>query len=492
MKRNYFYTLPFKLICSFIFLVNTSFIFSCQHPSESDTVGSVIISGILENGHTDTLFLVQDHLADRIKFPVMKDGSFHQEISLPYPRFVSLQISRFFKYPIYIESADSFFIRIKNGGMTDESPMFEGEGKDRNNLILGIEYLKDSLQKDAVHGQNTDFNNYTTTLSYNDFNALTGKFHKLTLDYIDIYAPSIQDDTFTQFIYKRAFWDMILSHMKYAVSYKRFHQNDSEYIPSINDSIQEKLALIDLTDPDLLGYDQFDLFIKYALASKLYNSFSEWFDDPATDYKLFDEALKLMNPAVREKASFIFLMELIRSEHADFQKTQFDSIRLNDRYLSAIEKFTKFHYGKDSGVLIPDFVLQEPDGEDFNLSSLKGKFVYIDFWATWCIPCIAEYPFFLKLKEEYNDADIAFVSISLDDKDKEDAWKAFLQRNNMTGYQLKAEKGLESDLREWFEIREIPFFVLIGENRVLINGHAPRPSSPYIRHILDRCIESGK
>lgn len=137
--------------------------YSQSHQTSNKTV---VISGILENGNIDTLFLVRDHPADRIKIPVGKEGSFHQEIDFDYPTFVSLQISRFFKYPIYAEPGDSIFIRIKNGGMTNELPVFDRDGKDRNNLILGIEYLQDSLRNEALGDRNTDFRTYVNGLPY--------------------------------------------------------------------------------------------------------------------------------------------------------------------------------------------------------------------------------------------------------------------------------------------------------------------------------------
>lgn len=78
------------------------------------------------------------------------------------------------------------------------------------------------------------------------------------------------------------------------------------------------------------------------------------------------------------------MVYLISEEHAIYQKTQFDSIRLNNRYLNAMRDYSELFYGQDSGAVVPDFVLQKPNGDEFNLHNLKGKIVYIDFWATWC------------------------------------------------------------------------------------------------------------
>jgi thiol-disulfide isomerase/thioredoxin len=62
-----------------------------------------------------------------------------------------------------------------------------------------------------------------------------------------------------------------------------------------------------------------------------------------------------------------------------------------------------------------DFVLQDMNGRDLNLSTLKGKVVLLNFWATWCGPCKVEIPMFVELQEKYRDQGVTFVGLSVDD-----------------------------------------------------------------------------
>jgi peroxiredoxin len=79
------------------------------------------------------------------------------------------------------------------------------------------------------------------------------------------------------------------------------------------------------------------------------------------------------------------------------------------------------YYGLGSGtrarqqVLAPDFTLPQLDGNSLQLSSLRGKVVLLDFWATWCDPCREEIPHFVELQNKYADRGLQIVGVSMDD-----------------------------------------------------------------------------
>ena len=94
------------------------------------------------------------------------------------------------------------------------------------------------------------------------------------------------------------------------------------------------------------------------------------------------------------------------------------------------------------------------DGSTTSLADLKGKYVYIDVWATWCGPCKAEIPALKEIEKEYHDKNIQFVSMSIDDdrthggswdKARED-WKAMIKDKELGGIQIVAPKGWQSEV----------------------------------------------
>ena len=133
-------------------------------------------------------------------------------------------------------------------------------------------------------------------------------------------------------------------------------------------------------------------------------------------------------------------------------------------------------------------------GGKTSLKDLKGKYVYVDVWATWCGPCKAEIPFLKKVEEKYHDKNIAFVSISIDDdrshggswdKAKED-WKKMVAGKELGGIQLFAPKGWQSDFVQNYMIKGIPRFILIDPNGNVVDASAPRPSSDALIKLFDK------
>ncbi|KAA5825736.1 AhpC/TSA family protein [Algibacter amylolyticus] len=123
-------------------------------------------------------------------------------------------------------------------------------------------------------------------------------------------------------------------------------------------------------------------------------------------------------------------------------------------------------------------------GGSTSLDDLKGKYVYIDLWATWCGPCKAEIPALKRVEKAYHGKNIAFVSISLDSPNAYDKWKAMVKEKELTGVQLYA-KGDQKFARD-FKVSTIPRFILIDPNGIVVNDNAPRPSSKQLTKIFDR------
>ncbi|MDC9722521.1 MAG: TlpA disulfide reductase family protein [Urechidicola sp.] len=133
------------------------------------------------------------------------------------------------------------------------------------------------------------------------------------------------------------------------------------------------------------------------------------------------------------------------------------------------------------------------DGSETSLSDLKGKYVYVDVWATWCGPCKAEIPSLKKVEASYHGKNIAFVSMSIDDdrshggswEKAEENWRAMVTDKELKGIQIFAPKGWQSEFVTGYEIKGIPRFILIGPDGNIIDASAPRPSSESLIKLFD-------
>lgn len=141
------------------------------------------------------------------------------------------------------------------------------------------------------------------------------------------------------------------------------------------------------------------------------------------------------------------------------------------------------------GSASPLFEYENHKGGKTKLADLKGKYVYIDTWATWCGPCRAEIPFLKKVEEKYHGKNIEFVSISIDTKKDYEKWKKFVDEKQLGGVQLIADNDWNSQFVKDFGINSIPRFILIGPDGKVVSADAERPSSPALQQQLDKLLQ---
>lgn len=144
---------------------------------------------------------------------------------------------------------------------------------------------------------------------------------------------------------------------------------------------------------------------------------------------------------------------------------------------------------KIEGTVSPSFDYENYNGGKTKLEDLRGKYVYIDVWATWCGPCIAEIPSLKKVEEKYHGKNIVFVGISVDEDKAHEKWQKFVKAKELVGVQLFADKNWSSDFIKAFGINSIPRFLLIDPNGKVVKADAPRPSSPQLVELLDQLLK---
>ncbi len=176
---------------------------------------------------------------------------------------------------------------------------------------------------------------------------------------------------------------------------------------------------------------------------------------------------------VKERKPEVFYNSFIKNSTNEDQKTKITKI---------YKRLTATNIGSPS----PKFVNYENNaGGTTSLDDLKGKYVYIDVWATWCGPCIKEIPALKVLEKEFHGKNIEFVSLSIDKKRDHAKWKKMIVDKELKGIQLIADNEWQSSFVQDYSIKGIPRFILLDPNGNIVNANAPRPSNPALKTLFN-------
>lgn len=125
--------------------------------------------------------------------------------------------------------------------------------------------------------------------------------------------------------------------------------------------------------------------------------------------------------------------------------------------------------GPIEGNIAPEIRLKTPAGDSLSLSSLRGKVVLIDFWASWCGPCRRENPHVKAIYDKYKNQGFEIYGVSLDSK--EDSWKAAIAKDGLTWKHVSDLKGWKSSAAQRYKVHSIPSTFLIDrEGKIVKSG----------------------
>ena len=173
-------------------------------------------------------------------------------------------------------------------------------------------------------------------------------------------------------------------------------------------------------------------------------------------------------------------------EDAQRPTTKFSEVIGAENAKTELAWFTEFlknpkKYSME-GAALPDVMLEDVDGQMHKLADFRGKYLYIDLWASWCGPCCQEVPYLQKLEKQLNNPMVEFISISLDTNKK--AWKEKMKQLNMHGHQYIVTGDQFATM---MNIKGIPHFLLYSKAGTLMQYKAEHPSSgDRIRNVLVR------
>ncbi len=433
-------------------------IVACKSETEVDYA---LFSGKVENPTGKTIVIKGNDFDKTIN--LKEDGTFADTLYVAsgYYSFSEGRESS----AMYVQTGDNLNLTL-DAKEFDESIVYTGLGSECNNFLVA-KYLnneKNGVDVPTLYAkEESNFLNEVETLktTSNEFLSATQNL----------------DEDFVALERKGYDYDYLLNLQQYKGYHTYFAKKEDVEVSEAFTKPFEGFDYANETE-----YKNFSAYKRI-----VQNHYSEAIDESEDASAIFEE-LKVMNaPTIKEdlakslnykirptneKNEILYNGILALSSDAEFKEkltAKYDKVKLLAK-----------------GMPSPVFANYENHkGGETSLDDLKGKYVYIDVWATWCGPCKREIPFLKEVESNYHGKNIEFVSTSIDKAKDHEAWVNMVKDKALGGMQLFADNDWKSQFVLDYAIQGIPRFILVDPEGNILSADAPRPSDPKLVKLFE-------
>jgi thiol-disulfide isomerase/thioredoxin len=292
------------------------------------------------------------------------------------------------------------------------------------------------------------------------------------------------------------YWSQFLTYSVYdaMINYPMIHEMHRQKTNTIQ-SIAPELYQVTLRTPKIFQDQNLDIPFYQTYIQQYYSSMlmanglanvvtvdpNTQKEDKSKAFQQTDSALKLIYITMPPKSAAFAAGRVIATESTNWSsddlrlrmqqyKKQFPKSSYNAALDTLLYNKTKF----DAGQPAINFSYTTLEGKPASLKELKGKVVYMDFWASWCGPCRAEMPHAKKIKEHFaGREDVVFLYVSIDEN--EEAWKKGITSMDISGIHTRTS-GWKGEIAQKYGISSVPAYYLINKKGEFVTKQTPRPS----------------
>lgn len=465
------YVVPTLLLFGLFLYVN--------HPTQIIQSNETVIKGsVPENSMISTIYLLDGTMNDTLQTIQVKDNHFHKVINddLPLKKYRLAWWSDKGEAQASVLFSKNDVVEIQ----------FPDETKDQDFKILGTRLAENSLNvklgddlgyikqlADKGSEENAELIIMLLKDSYKKDLKTVNKFHTS-----DNYV--IRHD-YTEIIKNELYYKYNLIWMQYKDALVRSNPKN-EYKDK---SIQDVLKIDFKPDEDFIAKAENTEYYRFKIYELLIKDTSD--GDILTKYRNGLGSLK--NPTLETQLAKIILEDKLPNVNDLNEINRYEALFLplikDQRTHTYYSKFINDKKRLTSGSEALAFEAITTDNQPKTLADYKGKFVVLDFWASWCGPCIYQADYFEKHAIEYNKrGDVVFVSLSIDQK--ESAWRKKVKLNDKNVIQLFAKN--QKALNDFYRLNSIPRFVVIDPEGKIINNNFPFPDDSNFKVMLDQVL----
>lgn len=423
-----------------------------------DRVGmqTATIKGRIENPKGSELriryskFTIHSELVD-FTIPLDENGEFEALLQTPGPCVVDLNQNRKI-VQVYLEPKDELYIEFDRSNLK-KVPSFSGRGSENNRFFSALNL--EAGHRFRLNYKGLGVEKFRKTIDQRRqtrllFLARNRDKYKLTKSFIDYCLADINYE-----------WALSMLH------YPRNYLVKNGFEPVIPSDYYAFIQNMDLNNESALICPTY----RRAVEAHFGKIFTEEIipyrkNNPSSPRSLY--RYDLASEQLEGKVRYFFQAGGI------IQAFQFNDIELAERYFSDFKKHNPYPeytniietirqdvMALTTGQPAPNFTLTDLHDSEVSLNDYQGSVVFLDFWASWCGPCIGNLPYLERIKEKTQGEKIIFLNVSLDTDSN--AWKNMIKQRNIDGIHVRAE-GWTSQIAQQYNIRFLPNYFLIDPN----------------------------